>query len=192
MNALPSVPSFPCRSARRHPRSTLAPAHSASPATRHPLPPRGFTLIDLLVVIAIIAILAGMLLPALGKAKAKAQGIACVNSLRQLQLAWQMYADDHGDVMPSSSAWVKGDATTATSLTNLQAGVLYRYVGAVGSYRCPADRPLTTGREKKPRLWSYAISGQLNPGEGWGDAPPYLLYRKLAAFQRTGTLKAAR
>ncbi len=41
-----------------------------------------------------------MLLPALGMAKAKAQGIACVNNLKQLQLAWTMYADDHGDVMP--------------------------------------------------------------------------------------------
>ena len=54
-------------------------------------------MIELLVVISIIAILAGLLLPALGKAKAKAQGIACMNSHRQLTLAWKLYTDDNRD-----------------------------------------------------------------------------------------------
>jgi prepilin-type N-terminal cleavage/methylation domain-containing protein len=121
-----------------------------------------FTLIELLVVIAIIAILAALLLPALSGAKEKAHRIACLNNIRQLQLSWQLYADDNNGTLPlntglpKSSAWVLGNAQLDTTCSNIQAGVIYPYSTSIAIYHCPSDRSTVTGTTQ-PRFRSYSM-----------------------------------
>ena len=121
-------------------------------------------------VIAIIAILAAMLLPALSKAKAKATQTACLNNLKQLQLCWLMYPDENGDRLPlnpkNSSQRIPGflgnmsNNSDATNTVLIQNGQLFPFNKSTGIYRCPAD--IRTDNRNSPgisfRVRSYAMS----------------------------------
>lgn len=181
--------------------SALATKYRAVPNLAPFVPARlGFTLIELLVVIAIIAILASMLLPTLGRAKAKSQGIYCMNNTRQLTLGWIQFAGDHDDQLPGNiggdrahgnnaalattlqQSWVVGwmdfnrnnsDNTNTALLTQSQLGP---YVaGAYRLYKCPGDKALVGGQ---PRVRSLSANGYVGYETDGVTTPGFRKFRK--------------
>ena len=150
-------------------------------------PPRsgaaGFTLVELLVVIAVIGVLVALLLPVLGRAKEQANRVACMNNLRQLAKGMQMYGGDnqwyfpgsavHDDLGlgPFASDWIHWEASR-----KLSEGALAKYVGSDPRlYRCPSDdaeaHPLAlkwgpnTFQPTEPYFYSYCMNRWLGSGE---------------------------
>jgi len=156
-------------------------------------PQSAFTLLELLVVIATIAILAALLLPVLSKAKARATGIQCQSNLKQLQLGWQLYADENSDFIPGNNWWMEAgsngcvrgpfnwmtgweDATLADDMDNTNTSLfldsqwssLGQYTKVAAIYHCPASRVMV---KEGGGLFPLARTVSMNGWMGYTNRP---------------------
>ncbi len=148
----------------------------------------GFTLVELAVVIATLAVLAALLLPALAGTKPNTQAYQCLENQHQLILAWQMYAQDNSDILPpndypymtqvprdgSVQNWVFGsmfvalDSINTSLLVNPQLSLLALYNTNPAAYKCPAD---TSQFQGHPRARSVSMNSAV--GTIWYSAAGY-------------------
>jgi prepilin-type processing-associated H-X9-DG protein len=150
------------------------------PANRRPFSREsGFTILELMFVVAIILVVVGLLSAALNSTRTRTMRVSCLDNMKQLQMGWTMYADDHNDyvalnkTVPSSSSsslsaliksssdsWVTGNPKDDRSPDALAKGTLFTYVSKNPYvYRCPMDGSTTRWGDLRTR--SYSISAYL-------------------------------
>ena len=130
-----------------------------------------FTLVELIVCIAIISVLASVLLPSLSAAKAKARSLLCTVNATQMTAAWTLYSYDNAGVMVPNkvgamgyeSSWLPGNAQSSITDYSIEKGPLYDYAPDPRLYRCPEDRgKIEIDGRAIPRAVSYGLSIYLN------------------------------
>lgn len=134
----------------------------------------GFSMVELLVTVAVVAILAGLLLPSISRGKRRALATGCLGQVRQFQLALDLYAEDSRDRFPPNrdgmdlglgETWVRGwmglPGPDCTNVLHLHESLLGRYVGPIEAWKCPASRPVEVGGVWQPRIRSYSLNGFL-------------------------------
>ena len=182
---------------------TKTPVRRCSPVICAPgrsLRTDGFTLIELLVVIAIIAILAAMLLPALSRAKAKAQGIKCMSNTKQLTLGWLLFAGDHGDELMPNPGWCGGSMLWGNNPGNTNWQILVDptqsamadYIKQYMVYKCPSDtRDAANGVRVRSVSMNGTVGGHSATVLGTNPNPPGRTYygSGAPAPENSGALK---
>lgn len=154
----------------------------------------GFTLLELLLVLAIIAVLASLLLPALSTAGDKGRQLTCENNLKQLVISVQMYAADNDGKLPqnypeadSNRIWMPGNMRVAEQATNqllIKQSKLFPYANHVALYHCPSDRSTVSGIG---RVRSYSMNGWVGSRFMQQDSPQ----SRFRTFVRDSELTAA-
>ncbi|MCX8109147.1 MAG: type II secretion system GspH family protein [Verrucomicrobiae bacterium] len=166
-------------------------------------PRQGFTILELLVVVAIIAILASLVMGAVSRGKSRASQVVCLNNLRQLSATLFVYADDNNDTVPpngygsaktlgGNKLWVVGDEhldphayTNVDYILNPGLAAFAPYVRSLGPYKCPADRgTVEIDGQRHRRLRNYSLNSYI----GWADwlfsfnKPSYWTFQKVSHF----------
>ncbi len=156
---------------------------------------RGFTLIELLVVIAIIAVLMGILMPALNRVREQGKRAACLSNLKQLTMAWIMYADDNDDklvngdtgeynIHNNETPWVLRDWTSGmTKEQREQAildGALFPYTKTLKLYKClTVERKVMDGyNQTSPPVRTYSIADSMNCKD-WSSMGATMIKRRM-------------
>ena len=135
---------------------------------------RAFTLLELIVVVAIVGLLAGLLLPVLGRSRARARDAYCLNNLRQLGLAVAAYAQDYGSHLPVAERMPTTPADPAHPLPRIR-DLLGSYVESKALvFQCPNDAGNYFGQEGSSYEWNYTFNGTLidRPGFWVLSIPP--------------------